>query len=425
MAARAHSEELKIEGQNDFGQKSQVSMQESREADFSDADPCPLKGAAPCHLAAGFRKPAVPYAHKGMSPLQDDEFYDLDASINQFATTLKQQLREYHATHILLQQLHLFPRLPRGARQPGLECTTHGDQETLTESVKSNSNSHYSNIQPDDQQPTDLGYEYDKSFSEVENIASSVPLESNASPVAEPERRRFTLPTSPVTLLKMLVFFSTLICQILCRLRPPRPKVSGLRSRPPRKRKRHCPRRKIKQVPLAEFCRKIGASPTGPNCTTPPEYCSSGDHVGTTVLQEFPSLPTNSHGEHRAPASQKRLRTRTANTPARELFTVSPQEIQDVSSTSQLHSVSSYVSSANINISFTAELSLTYGHSPGVVESHVIDTLGRRRKDWRCPCGYSNFQARDVCCSCSQPQLRCQVPPNEDVEPRKSDCLVQ
>ena len=47
-----------------------------------------------------------------------------------------------------------------------------------------------------------------------------------------------------------------------------------------------------------------------------------------------------------------------------------------MSSTSQLHSVSCYVSSANINTSFTAELSLTYGLSPGVVESHVIDTLG-------------------------------------------------
>ena len=400
-------------------------MHTSTEADFSDADPCPLKGAAPCHLAAGLGKPTVPYAHKRTSPLHDDEFHDLDASINQFATTLRQQLREYHATHILLQQLHLFPRLPRDARQPGLECTTHGDQETLKESVKSNSNSHYSIIQPDDQQPTNLGYEYDKSFSEAENIASSVPLESSASRVTEPERRRITLPTSPVTLLNMLVFFSTLICQILCRLRLPRPKASGQRSRPPCKHKRHCPRRKIKRVPLAEFGRKIGASPTGPKCTTPRDYYSSSDRVDTTVLQHFPPLPTNSHGEHRAPASQKRLRSRSAQTPARELFTVSPQEIPDASSTSQLHSVSCYVSSANINASFTAELSLTYGLSPGVVKSHVIDTLGQRRKDWRCPCGYSNFQARDVCRSCSQPRLRCQVTLNEDVEPRKSDCLVQ
>ena len=206
MAARAHSGELKIEGQNDFKKESRVSMQTSTEADFSDADPCPLKGAPPCHLAAGVRKPAVPYAHKRTSPLHDDEFYDLDASINQFATTLKQQMPEYHATHILLQQLHLFPRLPRDARQPGLECTTHGDQETLKDSVKSNSNSHYSIIQRDAQQPTDLGYEYDESFSEVENTASSLPLESTASPVAEPERRRITLRTSPVTLLNMLVF---------------------------------------------------------------------------------------------------------------------------------------------------------------------------------------------------------------------------
>ena len=415
MAARAHSEELKIEGQNDFKQKSGVSMHTSTEADFSDADPCLLKGAAPCHLAAGFRKPTVPYAHKRTSPLHDDEFHDLDASINQFATTPKQQLREYHATHILLQQLHLLPRLPRDARQPGLECTTHGDQETLKESVKSNSNSHYSIIQSGDQQPTNLGYEYDKSFSEVENIARSVPLESTASPVAEPERRRITLPTSPVTLLNMLVFFSTLICQILCRLRLSRPKASGQRSRPQCKRKRHCPRRKIKRVPLAEFRRKIRASPAGLKCTTPPDYYSSSDHVDTTVLQHFPLLPTNSHGKHRAPASQRRLRSRSAKTPARELFTVSPQEIPDASSTSQLHSVSCDVSSANINTSFTAELSLTYGLSPGVVESHVIDTSGRRRKDWRCPGGYSNFQARDVCRSCSQPRLRCQVTPNEDV----------
>ena len=400
-------------------------MQTSTEADSPDADPCPLKGAAPCHLGAGFRKPAVPYAHKSTSPLHDDEFYDLDASINQFATTLKQQLRESHATHILLQQLHPLPRLPRDARQPGLEFTTHGDQETLKESVKSNSNSHYANIQPDDQQTINLGYEYDKSFSEVENIASSVPLESTASPVAEPERCRITLPTSSVTLLNMVVFFSTLICQILCRLRLPRPKASGQRSRTPRKRKHHCPKRKIKRVPLAEFRRKIGASPTGPKCTTPPDYYSSSDHVDTAVLQHFPLLPTNSRGEHRAPASQKRLRTHSAKTLARELFTVSPQETPDASSTSQLLSVSCSVSSANINTSFTAELSLTYGLSPGVVESHVIDKLGRRRKGWRCPCGYCNFQARDVCRSCSQPRLRCQVTPNEDVEPRKSDCLVQ
>ena len=231
MAASAHSEELKIGGQNDFKQKSRVSMHTSTEADFSDADPCPLKGADPCHPAAGFRKPTVPYADKRTSPLHDDEIHDLDASINQFATTLKQQLREYHATHILHQQLHLFPCLPRDARQPDLECTTHGDQETLKESVRSNSNSHYSIIQPDDQQPTNLGYEYDKSFSKVVNIASSVPLESTASPVAEPERCRISLPISPVTLPNMLLFFSTLICQILCRLRLSRPKASGQRSR--------------------------------------------------------------------------------------------------------------------------------------------------------------------------------------------------
>ena len=308
---------------------------------------------------------------------------------------------------------------------PGLKCTTHGDQETLKKSVKSNSNSHYSIIQPDDQQPTNLGYEYDKLFSEVENIASSPPLERTASPVAEPERCRITLPISPVTLLNMLVSFSTLICQILCRLRLPRSKASGQRSRPPCKRKRHCPRSKKKRVSLAEFRRKIGASPTGPKCTTPPDYYSGSDHVDTTVLQHFPLLPTNSHGKHRAPSSQKRLRSRSAKTPARELFTVSAQGIPDASSASQLHSVSCYVSSANINTSFTAELSLTYGLSPGVVESHVIDTLGRRRKDWGCLCVYSNFQARDVCRSCSQPRLRCQVAPNEDVEPQKSDCLVQ
>ena len=162
-----------------------------------------------------------------------------------------------HTTHFMsvyfFSQLHLFPRLPRDARQPGLECTTRGDEENLKESVKSNSNSHYSIIQPDDQQPTNLEYEYDKLFSEVENIASSVPLESTASPVAEPERRRITLPFFPVTLLNMLVFFSTLICQILCRLCLPCPKAWDQRSRPPRKRKRHCPRRKIKRVPLAEF----------------------------------------------------------------------------------------------------------------------------------------------------------------------------
>ena len=181
-----------------------------------------------------------------------------------------------------------------------------------------------------------------------------------------------------MTLLNMLIYFSILICQILCRLRLPRPKAScqSSPSRPPRNCKHHCPRRKIKPVPLAEFRRKIGVNPIGPKCSTPPDYYTSSDHVDTTVLQHFSPLPTNSHGEHRAAASQKRLRTRSAKTPTREVFTVSPQEIPDASNTSQLHSVSCWVSSANINTSATGELSLTYDLSPGVVENHVIDTFG-------------------------------------------------
>ena len=140
MAARTHGEGQNTDGQTNFNQNTAVSLQTSTETDFSDADSCPLKDAALCHLAAGCWYPAVPCDRKITAPLPDDEFYALSTSINRFAATLKKQLRDYQDTYILLRQLHLFPRHPRDPLQPGLECTTH-EQLLLKDPVESKAKS--------------------------------------------------------------------------------------------------------------------------------------------------------------------------------------------------------------------------------------------------------------------------------------------
>ena len=85
----------------------------------------------------------------------------------------------------------------------------------------------------------------------------------------------------------------------------------------------------------------------------------------------------------------------------------------------------SYSASQTLHIQSTLiHPPVSYGFAPEVRELRRTDACGIYRLDWRCTCGYENFQARLQCQNCDQPKWR--RPEENQVTPlQEQRCLLQ
>ena len=370
----------------------------------------------------------------------------LEKSITQFAAQLRDSVTEYYETAQLLASLHLFPR----------EATTSSIQPKYDQArLQQKAEAVYRDSQPSPQPQLEPVQESrrERRLLRKEPLRRP-PLQNSLQGPAlwhsESERGHdspqhpFQRTSGQQYLLPTVLFLSFVVVHLHKRLRS-LPKHGEPNRRTKRLRKRTRNATSTKCIPLRTFLRQYQ-----PYCV--PRYVDTdSDAVGDLNDNlRYPPLPTL---KMKNPSKQRSVCRRASRPrklichqrstiqPSLDTQAFSPEEggqcaaqptpEADFSDSTlavpemRLEPVSS--SSAIVQNQTTTVLPLVwYGLRPGVEVVRRQDDFGRLRDDWRCTCGYLNWQSRVECRTCSKPKLRpTHLPPTSSPSPSKGNCLIQ
>ena len=224
--------------------------------------------------------------------------------------------------------------------------------------------------------------------------------------------------SADLVFLFLVTLFGALLCWVYRNLRLHN-RASRSKRQPPKRRKSRVQKNRARRHIRTFFLRHCSTT----RAKKTRSYSSSEDSVNFGNPAHFPPLPSSSLSPLQS--SPTFAANRDTLSPAICLSTPTKIALQNSAGPPQgglrrskpveepLHPTTrrpsraectSYSASQTLHSQSTAVHPLvSYGLTPGVRELRRTDACGIYRVDWRCTCGYENFQARLQCRNCGQP----------------------